>query len=47
MTVQTPFAKKMTSPKEADDRLFAPLRNYGEFDLALLDVINRVASVTL
>jgi hypothetical protein len=47
MAIETPFAKKVTGPKEADDRFLAALRNDGELDLALLDVKNRVRNFTL
>jgi hypothetical protein len=47
MAVETPFAKKVTRPNKTDDCLFAPLKNDGELDLALLDVKNRVANFTL
>ena len=47
MAVETSFAKKVSRPKDANDRLLALLRNDGELDLALLDVEDRVPSVTL
>ena len=47
MAIETPFAKEVTWPKEADDCLLAPPRNDGELDLSLLDVKNRVRNVTL
>jgi hypothetical protein len=37
----------MTLPKEADDCLLTPLRDYREPNLALLDVKNRIRNVTL
>jgi hypothetical protein len=46
VAVQTPFPKEVTSPKEADDRLLASLRNDAELDLPPLDIeycIGRVA----
>jgi hypothetical protein len=38
VAVQTPFPKEVTSPKEADDRLLASLRNDAELDLPPLDI---------
>lgn len=47
MTVETSFAKEVTRPEEADDCLFAPLRNNCELDLPLLNVKDRVRTITL
>ena len=35
MTIETPFANKVTGPEDAYDCPLAPLRNDGELDLAL------------
>ena len=40
MTIETPFANKVTGPEDTDDCFLAPLGNDGELDLALLDVKN-------
>ncbi len=40
MTIETPFANKVTGPEDTDDCFLAPLRNDGELDFALLDVKN-------
>jgi hypothetical protein len=42
MAIQTSFAKKVTRSEDCNDRFLALLGNDGEFDLALLDVKNRV-----
>src|SRR6476620_10346725 len=47
MTVQTSFAKKVVRFQNTYDCFLAPLGNDGEFDLALLDVKNRVRLATL
>ena len=47
MAIETPFAKKVTWPQEANDRLLASRRNDSEFDLALLDVKDCFCDFTL
>ena len=47
MTIETPFANKVTGPEDTDDCFFAPLRNDGELDFALLDVKHRVCNGAL
>src|SRR5205807_9657410 len=47
MAIQTSFAKKMTWSQDCNDRFLALLGNDGEFDLALLDVKNRVRDLSL
>src|SRR5436190_18370293 len=42
MAIQTAFAKKVAGSQDCNDRFLALLGNDGEFDLALLDVKNRV-----
>jgi hypothetical protein len=47
MTIETPFANKVTGPEDTDDCFLAPLRNDGELDFALLDVKNCVSNGAL
>ena len=47
MAIQTSFAKKMTWSQDCNDCFLALLGNDGEFDLALLDVKNRVRDLSL
>ena len=47
MAIQTSFAKKMTGSQDCNDRFLALLGNDSELDLALLDVKNRVRSLSL
>jgi hypothetical protein len=47
MAIQTSFAKKVTWSEDCNDRFLALLGNDGEFDLALLDVKNRVRNLSL
>src|SRR5437660_1743963 len=47
MAIQTSFAKKVTGSQDCNDRFLALLGNDGEFDLALLDVKNRVRDLSL
>jgi len=47
MAIETSFAEKVTRFQNSYDCFLAPLRNDGEFDLARLDVENRVRNVTL
>jgi hypothetical protein len=47
MTIETPFANKVTGPEDADNCFLAPLRNDGELDFALLDVKNCVSNSAL
>src|SRR2546430_15857080 len=47
MAIQTSFAKKVTWSQDCNHRFLALLRNNGEFDLALLDVKNRVRDLSL
>src|SRR3984893_18234264 len=47
MAIQTSFAKKMTGSQDCNDRFLALLGNDREFDLALLDVKNRVRYLSL
>ena len=47
MAIQTSFAKKMTGSEHCNHRFLALLGNDGEFDLAFLDVKNRVRHVPL
>ena len=44
MAIQTSFAKKVTWSQDGNHRFLALLGNDGEFDLALLDVKNRVCA---
>ena len=41
------FAKKVTRSEDCNDRFLALLGKDGEFDLALLDVKNRVRDLSL
>src|SRR5947208_5152150 len=47
MAIQTAFAKKVAGSQDCNDRFLALLGNDGEFDLALLDVKNRVRDLSL
>ena len=47
MAIETCFAKKVAWFQDSYDRFLAPLRNHREFDLAALDVKDRVSNVTL
>src|SRR5258707_3737828 len=47
MAIQTSFAKTVTWSKDGNHRFLALLGNDGEFDLALLDVKNRVRDLSL
>src|SRR5204863_6471540 len=47
MAIQTSFAKKVTWSQDGNHRFLALLGNDGEFDLALLDVKNRVRDLSL
>jgi len=47
MTIETTFAEKVTRPEEADDCLFASLRNDGELNFSFLDIENRIRNITL
>src|SRR5207237_5738114 len=47
MAIQTSFAKKVTWSQDCNHRFLALLGNDGEFDLALLDVENRVRDLSL
>src|SRR5947209_16830891 len=47
MAIETSFAKKVTRSEDCNDRFLALLGNDGEFDLALLDVKNRVRDLSL
>src|ERR1700692_2737234 len=42
MAIQTSFTEKVAGSQDCNDRFLALLGNDGEFDLALLDVKNRV-----
>jgi hypothetical protein len=44
MTIETTFPEKVTYPEEADDCLFASIRNDGELDLSFLDIENASAT---
>jgi hypothetical protein len=47
MTIETTFPEKVTCPEEADDCLFASIRNDGELNLSFSDIENRIRNVTL
>ena len=47
MAIQTSFAKEVTWSQDCYYRFLALLGNDGEFDLALLDVKNRVRDLSL
>src|SRR6266446_1763741 len=47
MAIQTSFAKKVAGSEHCNHRFLALLGNDGEFDLALLDVKNRVRDLSL
>jgi hypothetical protein len=47
MAIQTSFAKEVTWSQDGNHRFLALLGNDGEFDLALLDVKNRVRDLSL
>jgi hypothetical protein len=47
VTIQTSFAEKVTGFQDCDHCFFALLGNDGEFDLALLDIKNRVRDLSL
>src|SRR5207247_10463114 len=47
MAIQTSFAEKVTWSQDRNHRFLALLGNDGEFDLALLDVKNRVRDLSL
>jgi hypothetical protein len=47
MAIQTSFAKKMTGSQDCNYRFLALLGNDSELDLALLDVEDRVRSLSL
>jgi hypothetical protein len=47
MAIQTSFAKKVTWSQDCNHRFLALLGNDGEFDLALLDVKDRVRDLSL
>jgi hypothetical protein len=47
MAIETSFAKEVASFQDCDDCFLALLGNDGEFDLALLDVKNRVRGLSL
>ena len=47
MTIQAPFAKKLTRSEDCNDRFLALLGNDRELDLALLDVKNCVRNLSL
>ena len=47
MAIQTSFAKKVAGSEHCNRRFLALLGNDGEFDLALLDVKNRVRDLSL
>jgi hypothetical protein len=46
MAIQTSFAEKVTWSQDCNHRFLALLGNDGEFDLALLDVKNRVRDLS-
>jgi hypothetical protein len=46
MTIETTFPEKVTCPEEADDCLFASIRNDGELNLSFSDIENRIRNVT-
>src|SRR6266481_9632942 len=47
MAIQTSFAEKVAWSQDCNHRFLALLGNDGEFDLALLDVKNRVRDLSL
>jgi hypothetical protein len=47
MAIQTSFAKEMTRREDCDYGFLSLLGNNGQFDLAFLDVENRVGNVSL
>src|ERR1700724_4825076 len=47
MAIQAPFAKKVAGSEHCDHRFLALVGNDGEFDLAFLDVENRVGDLSL
>ena len=47
MTIETTFPEKVTSSQEADDCLFASLRNDSELNLSFLDIENRIRNIAL
>jgi hypothetical protein len=47
MAVQAAFAEELAGLEHADHRFLAVIGQYREFDLAFLDVVNRVGGVAL